>query len=1192
MDVQKHFKKTKGASALYGVFAALMVLCTTLAVTTPALAYHFPWDQGHDTFDWNDPNDPGPCEGPECDPCKSTGSPVYIPTGHFVWTEQDIQIPGRPGLSISRTYNSNDPKVGMFGNGWSSNCDSVAIKTVDWEKGSEGGTLSATTYLLREPNGKRYSYTLGENGQVEAPTGRDDQVELLSGGEIKLSAQSGSYRIYNASGQLLEDAAPSGESISYEYDDTGRLVRMAASSGAYLDFDYNPQGFVGSITDSASRQWQYFYDTDGNLVQVQDPTGGSWDYAYQPYSPPADAQTYHQLTRITDPDGVVVTDVAYNGTRVASYTSGENTYSYSYNVSQKTVVKTDSVGATWTFVYDEDAVITKVTAADNTSEQYVYDDDGNMVNYIDQAGNEWLSTFDEQGRRLSFTDPLGNTEQWSYGSDQLYPTTATSPTGRITNASYDDNGNIVSLTDPSEATTQFTWSERGFIQSVRNALGQQTTFETDASGLPISVTQPDGKTGQISYNTAGHIVSVSDNTGAAYVIERDALGRTLKTIEPSGRTLTYQRNGAGDLLALTDGKGQTTSYTYDEYGRLVSETLSDGRQRNYTYRTDNLLETVTEPDGSVVTFTYDNVKQLRSLSRNGETTTYDYNARGLLTEASNNVGVVKRSYDDAGRLVTEQVNGKVVTYTYNAENEVVSVSALGETRNYERDSRGLLTTMAAPEGQYDFGYDALSRRTSLSMPNGQSVSYSYNISGQPTSISHSGPYQNDLQYSYNTRGLMSNYSGKDVSWSYGYDPDGQLSSASSALATYNYEYDDAGNLIGGVQVYDAANRLLEDANFLYEYDQQGNLTAKTDKASGATTTYQWNAWDQLSKVDVYETGDAATAAQSTTYLYGPLGRRWAVTENGTRTDYVYDGLDRIAELDSSGNVIERVTFGPAVDEPFAITGDSSTNYLHANHIGSVIGISSSVGTLGEYRYSPFGQHLSSPEGELNNPFRYAGREYEGGGLYYNRARYYDSVSRRFISEDPLGTFPGNTNLYTYAQNNPVHGVDPSGQIVWFAIPVLYGAVEVGLSIYDAYDTVSTITDPCRTAGEKWAAGGLFALGVIAPGGGYSAADDIGRAVAKKAPDITTPYKRPSGATTKAQRESVQNQPCVDCGNIANKQVADHKTPLVKEYYETGTIDKTKMRSLDAVQPQCPTCSARQGAEMSRYSRQQKKDLGL
>ena len=74
--------------------------------------------------------------------------------------------------------------------------------------------------------------------------------------------------------------------------------------------------------------------------------------------------------------------------------------------------------------------------------------------------------------------------------------------------------------------------------------------------------------------------------------------------------------------------------------------------------------------------------------------------------------------------------------------------------------------------------------------------------------------------------------------------------------------------------------------------------------------------------------------------------------------------------------------------------------------------------------------------------------------------------------------------------------------------------------------------------------------------------------------------------------SVQGKPCVDCGETKPTMVADHKTPLVKEHYETGTIDKTKMNSLDAVQPQCSTCSSKQGAEMSKYSKEQKKINGL
>ena len=53
-------------------------------------------------------------------------------------------------------------------------------------------------------------------------------------------------------------------------------------------------------------------------------------------------------------------------------------------------------------------------------------------------------------------------------------------------------------------------------------------------------------------------------------------------------------------------------------------------------------------------------------------------------------------------------------------------------------------------------------------------------------------------------------------------------------------------------------------------------------------------------------------------------------------------------------------------------------------------------------------------------------------------------------------------------------------------------------------------------------------------------------------------------------------------------VADHKIPLVQEHYQTGTIDLNRMRSTNAVQPQCPTCSAQQEAAMSKYSKEMKK----
>lgn len=90
------------------------------------------------------------------------------------------------------------------------------------------------------------------------------------------------------------------------------------------------------------------------------------------------------------------------------------------------------------------------------------------------------------------------------------------------------------------------------------------------------------------------------------------------------------------------------------------------------------------------------------------------------------------------------------------------------------------------------------------------------------------------------------------------------------------------------------------------------------------------------------------------------------------------------------------------------------------------------------------------------------------------------------------------------------------------------------------------------------------------------------------PVTNTIYKRPNDATNAAQRAIVQGEPCVTCGATAPKMVADHKIPLVQEHYQTGTIDLNRMRSVNAVQPQCPTCSAKQGGAMSKYSKEMKK----
>jgi len=69
---------------------------------------------------------------------------------------------------------------------------------------------------------------------------------------------------------------------------------------------------------------------------------------------------------------------------------------------------------------------------------------------------------------------------------------------------------------------------------------------------------------------------------------------------------------------------------------------------------------------------------------------------------------------------------------------------------------------------------------------------------------------------------------------------------------------------------------------------------------------------------------------------------------------------------------------------------------------------------------------SGSTGSFAQPFRYTGREWDGeAGLYNYRARYYDSISGRFLSEDPLG-FKAAMDFYSYIENDPTNGIDPLG----------------------------------------------------------------------------------------------------------------------------------------------------------------------
>ena len=179
------------------------------------------------------------------------------------------------------------------------------------------------------------------------------------------------------------------------------------------------------------------------------------------------------------------------------------------------------------------------------------------------------------------------------------------------------------------------------------------------------------------------------------------------------------------------------------------------------------------------------------------------------------------------------------------------------------------------------------------------------------------------------------------------------------------------------------------------------------------------------RIERYPDATASVPTETVTYAYGPLGRRWSRTRAGTTQRFLYDGLDRIATLDPSGTLLEWVTFGPGIDEPLGREDASGRRlWYRANHQASVMALEDGTATTDTYRYSPYG--ITAATGTTPNDFRYTGREYEAGDLYYYRARYYDPTVGRFLSEDPK-EYEFDTNLYRYAYDDPPNRRDPNGE---------------------------------------------------------------------------------------------------------------------------------------------------------------------
>jgi RHS repeat-associated protein len=188
----------------------------------------------------------------------------------------------------------------------------------------------------------------------------------------------------------------------------------------------------------------------------------------------------------------------------------------------------------------------------------------------------------------------------------------------------------------------------------------------------------------------------------------------------------------------------------------------------------------------------------------------------------------------------------------------------------------------------------------------------------------------------------------------------------------------------------------------------------------------------------YQLTNVVAGATTVRYTYDVAGRKASRTQGGVTERYLYDGIHVVADTDGGGNLLRTYTYGPGVDDILAMTihgSSGTTNYYYLKDLSNtVLALANSSGSIVEsYVYDAYGNVTIKngsgtviPTSAYGNRFLFQGREYDyTTQLYHFRARWYDSETGRWLSNDPIG-ISGGLNLYAFCSNDPVNFVDPMG----------------------------------------------------------------------------------------------------------------------------------------------------------------------
>lgn len=1042
---------------------------------------------------------------PSPEPCKD-GNPVELYTGQALPNMGGMRCGGLVPVEMGMSYNPVDAfnnragTVGSVGFGWVLDYDIVFLpfsgpqKRIVLPAGQfvnftdQGGGIYRNNDDPRFDGAVLRATNLGANEwELRHKEGRIWRFKPFPGitGIIR-----GGPPLF-----LTEIIEPAGATLTITRQNNGRLLSVGTLLRT-IQAIYSNNGFIAELRDPADRTTRYSYNANNRLESITDPEGKVTRYSYVGDdeivpAPVCGTQPTggERVKTVTYPGRPNPTENFYgSGRRVlrqVGYDGREFRFSYQLsgacvtNASNPAVLATGSNVPTvdswenyqsgWR-IHGGQVTATTVTRPDGTQYTVKFNSKGMFLETQDALGQTAQVKRDANNRAISRTDALGNVSLSKYDSNgnQLH---SVDPLGRITDMTYDPKWNkLTSITrylkDGTPVVTLMVYDpDTGLLKSVTDPLGHVTTFAYTDQGQVKSITDALSHVRRFEYNPAGDALASTDALGNKMSQIPDDLGRLMRVTDAQGAVTETQYNGVDQVTHTIDANAGVTELTYDAAQRLKSVTNQRNKTiESYDYDPGDRLFKRTDALSKSETMTYDKAGRVETITdRKGKVTKFAYDAEGRVLTIERTDFLQTRSYDALGRLIRVAEGAMAIGYGYDAVGRLVTETqdtGAGFTRlNYE--------------------YDTLDRRVKRTVNGSDETIYVYDNASRLKEIRYRGQvtiYTWDDANRLKQKTLP-NGNRQELTW----DDADRLKQIlyrktdGTILDTINYTYDANGNRLGKdiateslletpiTATYDDANRMASltftasGETCTLGYDDNGNLARKACPTTG-TTVYTWDSRNRLSGVTVQDPATPATVLLSATFKYDPLDRRVERTINGNTTQYIYDGPQAIAEV-NRGSVRNNLLTGLAIDEVLGRYAANGNRVYLTDALGSVIAQAKDDQTIqNTYAYSPYGEAKTSGNDE-DNSVQYTARENDGTGLMYFRARYYDPVLKRFISEDPIG-LGGSMNSYTYANNNPIYYADPNGQFA-IAVPLI---ILIGEAIADALATTTII------------AGGIYCIG--------------------------------------------------------------------------------------------------------------------